>query len=62
MAEIVAGAAGGQVAVVVIADVAGAADGPVVAGVIADAAGLAGEDTRIFCHGFSRIYTDIKKP
>ena len=58
MVEIVEDAAGGPVAADGIADAAGAADGLVAVGGIADAAGLAGGDTRIFCHEFSRIYTD----
>src|ERR1700683_5678870 len=43
-----------------IVDAAGAVEGPVAAGGIAVAAGLVGDDTRTFCHGFTRIYTDEK--
>jgi hypothetical protein len=56
--EIVAGAVDVPAAVDAIEDAAGAVDGLVVADGIAGAAGLAGGDTRIFCHEFSRMYTD----
>ena len=45
----------------VIVDAAGAVDVPVAADGIVDAAGLAGEDTRLLCHGFSRIHTEVRK-
>lgn len=62
MAEIVADVVAGRAAEGGIVGEAGAVDVPVaVAGGIADVAGPAGEGTRTFCHGFSRIYTDRPK-
>jgi hypothetical protein len=59
MAEIVEDAAGGPVAGGGIVDAAGAADVPVAAaGGIGGVAGLVGDDTRSFCHGFARMFTD----
>jgi hypothetical protein len=62
MAEIVADAADGRAAVEETVDAAGAADVLVAAAGIVDAAGLAGDDTKLLCHGFTRIHTDIKRP
>jgi len=58
MVGIVAGAVGGPVAADGIVDAAGAVDGRAAAGATAGVVGLAAEDTRIFCHGFSRIHAD----
>jgi hypothetical protein len=59
IAEIVAGAAAGRAAAGGIVDAAGAADVPVAAaGGIGGVAGLVGDDTRSFCHGFARMFTD----
>jgi len=61
LVEIVADAVGGRAAAGVIADAAVAVEGLVAAGGIVDVAGLAGDDTRTFCHGFTRIHTDRTK-
>ena len=61
-AEIAAGAAVGRAAVGVIEDAAGAVGGLVAAdAIVAGAADRAGEDTKIFRHGFARIDTDREK-
>lgn len=61
MAETAADAADVLEVADVTAGEADAGDDPAAVAAIADAAVPAGDDTKIFSHGFARIHTDQKK-